>query len=224
MIKLTDKIKNLNVCLPLMLLPNDLRLDPIKKDLLGGALRTPLAKKYHVYFHEIKRIADSLGLKDNRGAKPSDKCGKMTKKEVLDLHKQGVKHPFIAKRAGVSRERIRQIVEKAGLVPRRFTQQAELKIRKAQKAKDLADRRKERERLKPIHAAAAIKKRCEYMGKANEMWAKGDWMKVIAKDYKIPMSSLSWYIGFCRKHGAECGSPGMFPQRGNGHHGTGRRG
>lgn len=199
------------------------RKESIKADLLAGSLRSTLDRKYGVPYPVVKAIADGLGLPDNRGAHKSDRCGSMTKADVYRFHKAGVRHPEIADWAGVSRERIRQVVRDAGLVPRRVTQQERAKIRKAQRVKDSIKYHQEVARLKPIHAAARIKNRCDSMVKANKMWAKGDWMKVIAKDLGIPISSLGWHIGFCRKFGAKCGRPGMFPKRGNGNHGKGRR-
>lgn len=126
---------------------------------------------------------------------------KISHGEILSRYDNGECQSSIARDAGCSRERIRQIIKQNG------------------KISALEKRRRNREKRAPFiaaHASLVIvlksyirklrkeqinkrkKDRDEYFKIANEMYQNGYELSEIAKYYKIKMGSLNWEIGHLR--------------------------
>lgn len=131
---------------------------------------------------------------------PSKTVGCMTKMDVLRRFDAGETLDSIAKRAGVSRERIRQVAEKAGrharqagrhrtAVRRRAKIRAAIERRQAQlpaKMKRTAERRR--------------KKEVRFLTVARKLWRRGQTIRAIAQVYGLTTNSMGWWIYVGRKH------------------------
>jgi hypothetical protein len=135
----------------------------------------------------------------------SDFVGSLSKADAIALFKQGNSLVAIGAIAGVSRERIRQIVLVAGLPSRRVMIQAKKQEEKQQRIQ------RRQERLEKIEIAKKVRweNLAKRFQKANEMWHANFTTSQIAKECRVSTNSMSWYANILRyKLG-----PGWFPLR-----------
>lgn len=154
----------------------------------------------------IRKVAESFGWRRSwlkhapRGL--SHTVGHLTREEIFTHYDAGVSNSEIARQAGVSPERIRQVIAQSGrdsastkharVMLERLKEQAE------RSAQYRAQRSLNRERRKAEHRA--------YLNLAETMWPNST-IYQIAEAYGLAPNSMSWWIFYGRKNF------GLFPKR-----------
>jgi AraC-like DNA-binding protein len=165
-----------------------------------GVAMVDIAKRHRCSGQNVRQKLLSLGATirkagNNAGGKRGGGRGQAKRDaEIIRLHVAGVVHPRIAKRFGLTRERVRQIVAMHQQTPRRAMQRrrrAEDAVRRATEGRER--QRKRQARLKALSLA----------------WKRGDSIAEIAAAFgmRTPNAANS-LISYRRKR-----HPALFPRR-----------
>lgn len=116
--------------------------------------------------------------------------------EIKDLYvNHGLSHSEIARRCGVSRERIRQLlVSNFSLPPGREMLAIKRQAKDDEKERLRLEREAKRAEAKE-NSAELLKKKYRHL---QDLWMSGKSIKAIATEVNIPKSSLAWIIGDMR--------------------------
>lgn len=185
--------------------------ESIAQDLRDGMHLQDAVVKHSLPYARLRLISEAIGWQPSWrpvGYLTDGKCGTMLISEMLRLFDDGLSLTLIGAKAGVSRERVRQIAKAHGRKPRLAG------IREAMEARDqlrLA-RRAARAEAKRATWERRLAKRRDFLKVGNEMWAAGSSLSAVAAAYNIPANSFAWYMNFARRHLG----PEWFPLRGRG--------
>lgn len=144
-----------------------------------------------------------------RGVQPRTTVGTILKSDAIALYQKGQTLQQIAEQAGVTRERIRQILVKVGVT---FQSPAIQRLREAklQKRKQAIV---ERQQAEAAHRAAqrAEKRRLyeEKVAKWSELWRSGHSLKQMGVILGLTKEAVGLKINYFRKHESEA----LFPRR-----------
>ena len=162
--------------------------------LQAGSTLTSIIEKTGLTLSSIRPLADSIGWKPQPRIHPPKKntVGKLKLDDLLTLYDAGVRQSDLARRANVSRERIRQIINRSGR-PADHTKKLIQRLERTQKRQADVSRRRE------IGKAATLKKNRIFLTKANHMWEQQETTRSIATTYDLSMSSMHRWIYTGRK-------------------------
>ena len=197
----------------------------VREMLLAGQPLTAAAKETGLNYAVARRIAEEIGWSREMVDvsiyyKRQAHTGSLSIKEVVRLFNQNNSLTDIAKAAGVTHERIRQIVTLEGLESRRTKTRRAAEIRKIENDKAKAERRREREHEKIIQLQMREKKaltlrlkrralarknrmarRVEFqrtllqtMVRAQKLWNEGVRIRKIADTYGVSKARMAQMI------------------------------
>lgn len=183
----------------------------IALDLWAGLRKAEVARSRGYSYAFVTAVACAIGWTRDwvigpiagarAGTKPrASVIGTMKVEEMLLRFDAGEHLGSIGKRAGVSRERVRQVAKMHGRKPRAEVRAHMKEVRRAQQVQEAAARRLERKTA----TIEAIKKR---WARAERMWREGKTIAVIAAAYGVSTDNMAWYMHSCRRR------YGMFPLR-----------
>jgi hypothetical protein len=193
-------------------------IDPQVREDLITALRagTPLSwagERLHLSPKRARDVATEIGWdrtwveSSTWQSSKSERIGRLTRTKICALFKQNQTLEQIGNRAGVSRERIRQIVRDAGIEARnvtrakaRFARLLDDVERTVRKQREEPARRKRRQLEQRRHLTRFLKK-------ARRLWDAGALIAEIADAYGVSTNSMSWHLHAGRVH------LGWFPHR-----------
>lgn len=120
---------------------------------------------------------------------------KLTDTEIEDLYLNKNKNQSqIAQEANISRERVRQIINKLGLP----TGREMLAEKREEKEKEKAKRRIQRQKAIKYNRKNRDKQLCDKYQYLQDLWESGKTLKEIENETGISKGSLSWIIGTMR--------------------------
>lgn len=120
---------------------------------------------------------------------------KLTDTEIEDLYLNKNKNQSqIAQEANISRERVRQIINKLGLP----TGREMLAEKREEKEKEKAKRRIQRQKAIEYNRKNRDKQLCDKYQYLQDLWESGKTLKEIENETGISKGSLSWIIGMMR--------------------------
>ena len=169
----------------------------IRDELAAGNQRAFVALKHGLPHDIVQDAARALRIPAPSPPK-SALCGSMSVRDILGLVDQEVAYDTIAARAGVSRERIRQIAARAGRQLRSELRAEKSRLAKAEKAKRLPDKN-----------ALRLEQMRERFREANEMFKRNESVYRIATKVGCSTNMMNQYIHRCRKLLGD----GWFPYR-----------
>lgn len=168
-----------------------------------------LAVQYNCTLPTIQALLLSQGVsvrkpgrvfgKDNDGGHQQSKISPVQRRWMLDQDLKGTPHTDIAVILGVSRERVRQLCERAGHEPRRKRMKAEREATVLAKASHQQASKDEARSAPPSDEAVAV----------SLLWRSGNDIKQIAASLKRNPNSLGvqivrwrqrWPTMFCRRY------------------------
>jgi hypothetical protein len=129
--------------------------------------------------------------------------------QIVDFFQRGITLQAIADKAGVTRERIRQIVAKFGCEPR----QALRTRRKAERHRIIQKRLEEDRKRRAAESVERRKRRMQWLknmaDKLQVLWVNNATFEEMAAGVGVKLSSLGWYMKDIR----EKIDPSYFPKR-----------
>ncbi|MGC4055839.1 MAG: sigma factor-like helix-turn-helix DNA-binding protein [Paludibaculum sp.] len=145
-----------------------------------------VGEAFDLSWHHLRPVADHLGWSLSwrvLGRNRKMTVGSMSVEEVIRRHLAGETLQAIGDLAGVTRERIRQIIKREGQPEKMTIIRAKAKIRDAALAEDRARRRAIREeRSERLHELAKARF-LVFIEPARQAWANGATIESIAKQY-----------------------------------------
>ncbi len=177
------------------------QLRRIAARLKKGDSKQAIRRDEELSYERVDAVARAMGWKrDWLSAAVWDHrrtCG-IDEKEVLTRFDRGETLQAIGDRAGITRERVRQIVRDSGRTPRRVAQKPQVEERRRSRERERVRRRLQRQ-VDVLRRRREADKRLEkYLVKANALWREGRSISQIAKAYRVPSNSMGWYIFMAR--------------------------
>lgn len=162
--------------------------------LVAGRPKAAVGHTFGITFLKMAEVCDYIGWGLHWRIKKQT-VGAMTVEEVKKRYNAGETNEAIAKIAGVSRERVRQVVEREGLRPR-LELIHENRMRRAAESQAEQEQKKQASRERK---AAQLAKLTEDMAEAQRLWAQGASRSEIAKAYGQNIRTMDWQIHRARK-------------------------
>ncbi|MBA3845657.1 MAG: hypothetical protein H0X45_03305 [Planctomycetes bacterium] len=188
------------------------QLRRISARLKAGDSKQAIRRDEKLSYERVDAVARAMGWKrDWLAAAVWDhrRTCVIDEKEVLKRFDAGETLQAIGERAGITRERVRQIVRDSGRTPRRVAQKPQVEERRRERERQRARARLQRQ-VDALRRRRDADKRLEKtLTKANALWRAGSSISQIAKTYRVPSNSMGWYIFMARSRlGAQ-----WFPRR-----------
>lgn len=179
------------------------QLKAVHADLTAGAQREVTALKHHMPFELVQGIARALRIRppedQSRTGRPkSERSGTMLISDILALLDRGLPYEEIGEAAGITRQRVLQLAQRAGKPSRSEERSARRRAAAAAKAEQI--KRRSAERLKAL---------ADRFRSANAMFIAGEDVAVIARTVGCSVPMMNQYIHRCRRRLG----PGWFPYR-----------
>lgn len=170
--------------------------------LYDGDIQRRVAQTYDLKYWYVRMLTDHLGWRTDwrrPGIITDFMVGKLTVEQVKVRFNAGDTLEAIGAAAGVTRERIRQVAQREGLVPRAVVREQ----RAVQRARDKALAKQEERRLRRersnVLKQLSDERLAHLLQHANELWRQGLSHSAIAAAYNMKPNSMSWYIDRARK-------------------------
>lgn len=182
-----------------------------REQIRQGRPLTAIAAALGVPWSSVRRVARTLGWARSWVVRPargrSNHVGRLAKAEVAALLSEGLTLPAVARRAGVSHQRIVQVRDELGLPSQteRHRRRRELARQRAER-----ERRARRKRWLAERARRPARRRAKlrrFLARARRLYARGWSARRIAAAYGIPTRSMAWWIYIGRTQ------LGWFPKR-----------
>jgi uncharacterized protein (DUF433 family) len=174
--------------------------DSVADEYAKGLALTDIAAKHGSGTSSVRKKLLTLGVTirkngNNAGGKRGGGPEQAKRdSDIIRMHVEGIVHPQIADKYGLTRERVRQIVAMYDQTPRRTMQRkrrAEEKVRSAAESRQRQAKREAR-----LHALSAA-------------WKRGDSISEIAEEFGLPnANAANSLISYRRKR-----HPALFPRR-----------
>ena len=120
----------------------------------------------------------------------------ISEEQMIEMYRSGKSQSSIAKEAGISRERARQILVKKLGQPTGRTMLKNKRIIKAKEKAQLKQQRLKNKEVRALEKQQAYKDKYQHL---QDMWEAGLMMKEIEEQSGISRGSLSWIIGNMRE-------------------------
>ncbi|HYE05695.1 MAG TPA: sigma factor-like helix-turn-helix DNA-binding protein [Planctomycetota bacterium] len=188
------------------------QLRRIAARLKAGDSKQAIRRAEKLSYERVDAVARAMGWKrDWLAAAVWDhrRTCAIDEKEILKRFDAGETLQAIGDRAGITRERVRQIVRDSGRTARRIAQKPLVEERRRERERERA-RAKLQRQVEVLRRRRDADKRLEkHLAKANALWRDGRSISQIAKAYRVPSNSMGWYIFMARTRlGAQ-----WFPRR-----------
>ena len=167
--------------------------------LRAGKTLTWTAEQMKLSLLRIRRMAREIGwdrswVPASEVSRRSSTVGCMPVSALLKQFDAGKTLQHIAQQAGVSRERIRQVIEREGRPPRRIA----LARRAAQRAQRL-QRYRQRQAVLRVKSKARTQRRTlaklrTFLRAAQRQWLAGATIRTIAAHYGLTRTAMGWWI------------------------------
>ena len=180
--------------------------------LRAGETLVATVRSFGLSYLTVHKIALEHGwqrswIDHSRLRRPRQYFAAITRAELLDLYRSGMSMGLIGQRAGITRERVRQIAREEGLPPRgpelrraRERRRDELRTQWLREARRLHDARE-------VARARRVEQLTRFLNRARRLWRQGATISAIAAAYRISSKSMSWHIHIGRTR------LGWFPRR-----------
>lgn len=159
----------------------------------------------------VRALARSIGWEyswvSRKGDGATKTIGRLPKDKLDHLLAQGLSLTAVAKRAGVSHQRVAQVVKAMGLPSQQVRMRPWRKKATLAKERWLQVRRERWLKDRARRRAARMPKLRHFLSRANRLYGEGLSIGQIAKRYRIPPNSMSWWIFRGRRE------LGWFPKR-----------
>ncbi len=188
------------------------QLRRIAARLKAGDSKQAIRRDEKLSYERVDAVARAMGWKrDWLSAAVWDhrRTCAIDEKEVLKRFDAGETLQAIGDRAGITRERVRQMVRDAGRTARRIAQKPQVEERRRERERQRARARLQRQVDALRRRRDADKRLVKHLAKANALWREGRSISQIAKAYRVPSNSMGWYIFMAR---TRLGAP-WFPRR-----------